>query len=104
MRWCGAASSASTWATPPRSSLADGTRPVPERGVDVGVQCRSEVAYAQEPRAIMWPGDAPAPVTEVRAAWRTPSGPGFRVVANGRPVELRYLEAEDRWQARSLRR
>lgn len=64
------------------------------------MRCRSEVAYAQEPRSILWPGAAPAPVTEVRAAWRTPSGPGFRVVANGRPVELRYLEAEDRWQAR----
>lgn len=77
---------------------------MPEEWADVGVQCRSEVAYAQEPRSISWPEGAPVQVTEVLAAWRTPSGPGFRVVADGRPVELRYLEADDRWQARSSMR
>ncbi|NLT42511.1 MAG: hypothetical protein GXX93_07540 [Anaerolineae bacterium] len=72
--------------------------------VDVGVECRSEVAYAEQPRVIVWPEGERAPVSAVVAAWITPSGPGFRVEAGGRPIEVRYLEAEDRWQARPLHR
>ncbi len=73
---------------------------MPGEWVDVGVQCRSEVAYAQQPRAIVWPEGYRVQVTEVLSAWRTPSGPAFRVVAESGRVELRYLESEDRWQAR----
>lgn len=65
----------------------------------VQVACRSDYTYAQEPRAITWPDGRQDEVEEVRRRWLFPGGRGFLVVAAGKLVELRYLEANGTWEA-----
>ena len=65
----------------------------------VEVRCRSDYAYAQEPRQVSYVAGGWLDVDSVLLARRFPGGVVFRVVVGGRAAELRYLEAEDRWQA-----
>jgi hypothetical protein len=73
--------------------------------VPVQVECYSGHTYAQEPRAFEWRGGR-YEVVRVVKRWRTPTGPAFRVRVTGitdhgsritEPIDLFYLEAEDKW-------
>ncbi|MHB0875740.1 MAG: hypothetical protein ACYC5O_06825 [Anaerolineae bacterium] len=64
------------------------------------VWCRSDYAYAQEPRRVAVAGGEPEEVTDVLRRWRFPGGLGFSVVAGGRRLDLQYREGDDRWQVR----
>ena len=73
--------------------------------VPVQVECYSGHTYAQEHRAFEWRG-ARYEVVRVVKRWRTTTGPAFRVRVAGitdhasritEPVDLFYLEAEDKW-------
>ena len=62
------------------------------------VECYSGYTYAQEPRAFLWGGKRLA-VQAVEKAWRTPAGPCFRILTEGKGrFELCYDEARDEWQ------
>jgi len=63
----------------------------------VQVECYSGHTYAQEPRAFTWQGRR-YEVETIERAWRTPTGPVFRVrTADGRRFELAYDEMAGRW-------
>jgi hypothetical protein len=63
----------------------------------IRVECYSGHRYAQEPRAVIWQGQR-YEIELVERAWRTPTGPVFRVrTADGRCFELAYDETADRW-------
>lgn len=65
----------------------------------IQVACYSGHSYAQEPRAFTWQGRQQV-VAVVERAWRTPSGPCFRVqTEDGARFELVYDEGADRWLA-----
>ncbi len=64
--------------------------------MSVRVECYSGYTYAQEPRAVEWHGRRYA-VLRVLSRWRAPDGPGFRVEVTRGVLDLRYIEAEDRW-------
>jgi hypothetical protein len=66
------------------------------------VLCRSDYTYAQEPLRFAVGGGEQREVSAVLRRWHDPEGAGFRVAAGGRRYELRYLNGEDRWQARRL--
>jgi hypothetical protein len=66
------------------------------------VECFSGHTYAQEPRAVHWRQDRYR-VTSIEARWRTPEGPGFRVLCQGEvQFELLYEERPGRWLVRRL--
>lgn len=60
------------------------------------VECRSEITYAEEPRAFFLNGVRVA-VGEVLSRWRSPLGPAFRVRGGGVVVVLQFNESTDRW-------
>ena len=66
----------------------------------VDVRCRSDYAYAQEPRQVSFGGGEWQDVEDVLLARRLPGGVSFAVVVGGHRVELRYVETDDTWQAR----
>ncbi len=64
----------------------------------VRVECYSGHSYAQEPRVFTWRGERHL-VAAVERAWRTPSGPHFRVrTQDGARFELAYDEQTDEWE------
>lgn len=61
------------------------------------VICHSGYTYAQEPRAVIWDGQ-PCLVALIVDRWRTPTGPGFRIVAEGgQAFHLQYDEQQGHW-------
>jgi hypothetical protein len=69
---------------------------------DALVECYSGHTYAQEPRALVWQGQRYQDV-QVKDRWRTPEGPGFRVLTeSGELFELHYHELKERWTIRAL--
>lgn len=67
---------------------------------EVEIRCRSEFAYAQEPRTIGWADGRWEEVAEVLSTRRAPDGSAFLVRIGDDVLELRYLDHQDRWQAR----
>jgi hypothetical protein len=69
---------------------------------DALVECYSGHTYAQEPRALVWQGQRYQEV-QVKDRWRTPEGPGFRVLTeSGELFELHYHEPGKHWTIRAL--
>jgi hypothetical protein len=64
--------------------------------VDVRVVAYSGHTFAEEPREFELAGQRYA-IEKIVARWRTPAGPSFRILADGRQWVLSYLEAGDRW-------
>jgi len=61
------------------------------------VECYSGHAYAERPVAFDW-GGRRYQVERVLKQWRSPRGPGFRVLtAGGALFELTYDEIQDQW-------
>ena len=61
------------------------------------VECYSGHAYAERPVAFVW-GGRRYQVERILKQWRSPRGPGFRVLASGGvPFELTYDEIKDQW-------
>ena len=67
----------------------------------VAVECYSGYAFAERPTAFVWQGRRYL-IEEVLNQWRSPEGPGFRVLtAEGMQFELTYDATQDRWYLRS---
>ena len=68
----------------------------------VNVECYSGSAYANRPQVICTELER-LPVEEVISEARTPQGKRFSIrLADGRLVELEYLEVQDQWKATGL--
>jgi hypothetical protein len=71
-------------------------------GATVAVECYSGHTYAQRPTAFFW-GDQRYEIERILEQWRSPDGPGFRVVTTaGVRVELNYHEMRDEWSLQPL--
>ena len=65
--------------------------------ITVTVECYSGYTFAERPIAFVWDGRRHR-VERVLKRWRSPDGPGFRVLtANGVQFELTYGQARDEW-------
>ena len=70
--------------------------------MEVSVICYSGYLYAEQPRSLVWQGNQ-LEIESVEEAWLEPDRRLFRVVTHdGRPFELCYNEATDRWFAIEL--
>jgi hypothetical protein len=73
-----------------------------QQAMGVEVHCYSGYIYAEEPRSFMWQ-DTELRVESIQSAWREPGKRLFRVVTeDGKPFELCYNEADERWSAIEL--
>jgi len=65
--------------------------------ITVTVECYSGYTFAERPIAFLWDGRRHR-VERVLKRWRSPDGPGFRVLtAAGAQFELIYGQARDEW-------
>ena len=65
--------------------------------MDEQVECHSGYRYAEKPRAFIWQGERLL-VEQILQAWRSPSGPRFKILTRGQQVfELAYDEHTGRW-------
>jgi hypothetical protein len=61
------------------------------------VECYSGHTFAERPTAFVWHGRR-YQVERILKQWRSPDGPGFRLVtAGGEQFELIYHETKDEW-------
>ena len=66
------------------------------------VECRSDAAYAERPRAFFWLNQR-LRVIAVLDRWRSPTGLGFRVRADDEQVyDLEYNVEQDDWHIGQL--
>jgi hypothetical protein len=73
-----------------------------QQGMGVDVHCHSGYIYAEEPRSFVWQGTE-LRVESIQSAWREPGKRLFRVATEGgKPFELCYNEADERWSAIEL--
>jgi hypothetical protein len=71
------------------------------RPAAVAVECYSGYTFAERPTAFVWEGRRYL-IEEVLKQWRSPEGPGFRVLtAEGTQFELTYDATQDQWSLRS---
>jgi hypothetical protein len=72
------------------------------QNMDVSVRCYSDYIYAEEPRSFVWQGKE-LRIESIEKAWQEPAKRLFRVLTeDGKPFELCYDEATDRWSAVEL--
>jgi hypothetical protein len=70
--------------------------------MDIKVRCYSGHVYAEEPRSFVWQGRE-LRVKSIEQAWQEPGKRLFRVITDdGKPFELCYNEAGDRWCGKDL--
>jgi len=68
----------------------------------VKVHCYSGHIYAEQPRSFVWQSRE-SRIESIESAWREPGKRLFRVVTeDGKPFELCYNEAAERWSAIEL--
>ena len=67
-----------------------------------GVECLSDLEYADRPLAVSWQGKRHE-IAEIVSRWRGPSEKGFYVrTVDGHVFELTYREVTDDWQVQLL--
>ncbi len=65
--------------------------------ITVTVECYSGYTFAERPIAFVW-NDRRYRVEQILKRWRSPQGPGFRVLtADNAQFELTYNTARDEW-------
>jgi hypothetical protein len=74
-----------------------------KQNIEIKVECYSGHIYAEEPRSFIWQ-EKELQIKSIEKAWREPGKSLFKIVTeDGKPFELCYNEADDRWTAANLR-